>query len=91
MLTKFRPKDTNLYWLHYQVSTNLGLIQSSMSYLYGKRGSAYHWALDLYRRIGLAELDGMREIVSLLMYIALHFYGAFPFFVFSVSKTMRLE
>ena len=86
VLTKFRPKDTNLHVhrLHYQVSTNLGLIQSSMSYLYGKRGSAYHWALDLYRRIGLPELEGMREIVSLLMYIALYFYGAF-LFLLSVS------
>ena len=84
ILTKFRPKDTNLHRMHYQLSTNLGLIQSSMSYLYGKRGSAYHWALELYRRIDFTELDGMREIVSLLMYIELHFYGAFTF-LFPVS------
>ena len=67
VLTKFRPKDTNLHRMHYQMSTNLGLIQSNMSYLYKKRGSTYHWALDLYKRIGLPELEGMREIVSMLI------------------------
>lgn len=65
VLAKFRPKDTNLHRLHYQASTNLGLIQSNMTYLYGKRGSDYHWALDLYKRMGLPELEGMRDLVSL--------------------------
>lgn len=65
VLTKFRPKDTNLHRMHYQTSTNLGLIQSNMSYLYKKHGSSYHWALDLYKRVGLPELEGMREIVSI--------------------------
>lgn len=45
---KFRPKDTELHRLHYQTSTNLGLVQSSMTYLYAKRGSNYHWVLELF-------------------------------------------
>ena len=65
-VAKFCPKDVNLHRLHYQTSTNLGLIQSNMTYLYGKRGSDYHWVLDLYHRMGLPEFDGMREFVSLL-------------------------
>ena len=64
VLAKFRPKDTNLQRLHYQTSTNLGLIQSNMTYLHRKRGVDYHWALDLYRRMGIPELEGMRDLVS---------------------------
>ena len=33
VLTKFRPKDTNLHQIHYEVSTNMGLCQSNMTYL----------------------------------------------------------
>ena len=65
VLPKFWAKDTNLHRLHYQTSTNLGLVQSDMTYLCYKKGSAYHWVLDLYQRIGLPELDGMKEFVSL--------------------------
>ena len=64
VVTKFRPKDTDLHQLHYQTSTNLGLIQSNMTYLYERRGSSYHWILHLYRRMGLPELDGLKEFVS---------------------------
>lgn len=67
VLTKFRPKDTNLHRMHYQASTNLGLIQSNMTYLFKKRGSEYHWATDLYERMGLPQLEGIKEIVSLTM------------------------
>lgn len=67
VLTKFRPKDTNLHRMHYQASTNLRLIQSNMTYLFEKRGSEYHWATDLYERMGLPQLEGIKEIVSLTM------------------------
>ena len=63
VLTKYCPKHTNLHRLHYQVSTNIGLIQSSMTYLFGRRRSSYHWAIELYERMGLPQLKGMREIV----------------------------
>ena len=60
---KFRPKDTALHRLHYQASTNLALIQSSMTYLYEKRGSGYHWIIDLFERMGISPFEGMREQV----------------------------
>ena len=63
VLLKFCPKDTGLH--HYQTSTNLGLIQSSMSFLCSKRGCNYHWVLELFRRMGLPELDSMRELVNI--------------------------
>ena len=46
--------------------TNPGLIQSHMTYmyLYSRRGSHYHWVLDLYTRMGLPEVDGMKEFGS---------------------------
>ena len=44
---KFRPKDVMLHRLHYQASTNLVLLQSSMTYLFKKRGPEYHWMMDL--------------------------------------------
>ena len=68
VVAKFRPKDTNLHRLHYQASTNFGRIQSSMTYLFQKRGKEYHWILDLYRRMGLPELHGMKEFVCLHVY-----------------------
>ena len=50
---KFRPKDVALQRLHYQASTNLALMQSSMTYLYRRRGPDYHWIIDLFVRMGL--------------------------------------
>ena len=64
IVATFRRKDTNLHRVHYQTATNLGLMQSDMTYLYSRRGSSYHWVLDLYRRMGLPELDGIQEFVS---------------------------
>ena len=89
VVTKFRPKDTNLHRMHYQTSTNLGLIQSSMTFLYGKRGNDYHWVLDLYARMGLPEFDGLREFVSVTFArkeCISHYLFLCPY---SVSKTMK--
>ena len=61
---KFRPKDVGLQKLLYQASTNLALIQASMTYLFKKRGAQYHWMPDLFQRMGLPLLDGMIECVS---------------------------
>ena len=38
VFTKFRAKDQNLQRLHYNVSTNLSLLQSNMTWLFKKRG-----------------------------------------------------
>ena len=64
VLTKFRAKDTNLHQKHYQASTNLGLIQSNMSWLFKEKGAQYHWIVDLYSRMGLPILSGIQEMVS---------------------------
>lgn len=61
--SKFRPKDKNLYQLHYEFSTNLGLCQSNMTYLVKCQGPTYHWVRDLFLRMGLPEVDGVDEIM----------------------------
>jgi len=60
---KFHPKDVGLQRLHYQASTNLALLQASMTYLYEKRGPEYHWILELFQRMGLPLFDGMKDQV----------------------------
>lgn len=64
VLTKFRAKDTNLHQKHYQASTNLGLIQGNMSWLYKEKGAQYHWIVDLYSQMGLQILSRIQEMVS---------------------------
>ena len=61
VLIRFRSKDTNKQCIHYMVTTNLGLLQANMSYLYEKKGASYHWILDLFSRLRLPVLDGMQE------------------------------
>ena len=64
VLTKFRPKDVNLHQLHYEFSTNLGLCQSDMTFLGKCKGSSYHWARDLFAKMGLPEVEGLDDIVT---------------------------
>ena len=35
-----------------------------MTYLTGKKGTGYHWLLDLFRRLKLPILDGMQEALE---------------------------
>ena len=69
VLTKFRAKDINLHQKHYQASTNLGLIQTSMARAYKNRGPKYHWIVDLYSRMGLPMLDGVQEMVCFCFFV----------------------
>ena len=39
--------------LHYVISTNIGLLQANMSYMYTINGPTYHWMLELYSHLGL--------------------------------------
>ena len=50
--------------MHYAVSTNLGLLQSNMSWLYQKHGNTYHWIVELFRRLRLPIFDGMVEALQ---------------------------
>ena len=64
VLTKFRPKDVNLHQLHCEFSTNLGLCQSNMTFLVKRKGSSYHWASDLFAKMGLPEVNSLDDIVT---------------------------
>lgn len=65
VMIRFRSKDTALQRLHYEVSTNLALLQSNMTYMWEKRGKEYHWIPDLYRRLGLPLYQGMEEAYTM--------------------------
>ncbi len=64
VLIRFRPKHIHLERLHYETSTNLGLLQANMTYMYTKRGPSYHWIPDLYQRLRLPVYDGLREVLE---------------------------
>ena len=61
VLIRFRPKHIYLERLHYEASTNLGLLQSNMTYMYEKRGPTYHWVPELYRQLKLPLYEGLQE------------------------------
>ena len=61
VLTRFRSKDKYLQRIHYVVSSNMGLLQSNMTWLTKKKGMSYHWLLDLFGRLKLPIFDGMAE------------------------------
>lgn len=42
VLTRFRSRSVNLHQLHYEFSTNCGLCQSNMSFMYKEEGAGYH-------------------------------------------------
>ena len=61
VLIRFRSKNLSLQRLHYIVSTNLGLLQSNMTWLLKKRGITYHWLLELFMRCKLPIFEGMSD------------------------------
>ena len=65
VLIRFRPKHINLERLHYELSTDLGLLQSNMTYMYEKHGPQYHWIPELYRRLRLPVYDGIQQALVL--------------------------
>ena len=64
VLLRFRSKDVPLERLHYQLSTNLGLLQANLTYMYEKVGTHYHWIPELYRRMKLPVFDGVHEALQ---------------------------
>ena len=58
---RYRPKSISLSNVHYMVFTNLGLLQSKLTYMVEKHGVKYHWLLDLFTRLKLPIFDGMKE------------------------------
>ena len=65
VLIRFRSKHIFLERLHYQLSTNLGLLQVNLTYMHKKLGTHYHWIPELYRRMKLPVFDGIRSITEL--------------------------
>ncbi len=63
VLTRFRTKDKAFHRLHYQLSTNLGLIHANMPYLVKKHGANYHWIKELFAIMELPLFDGMEGIL----------------------------
>ena len=63
---RFRPKHIHLERLHYETATNLGLLQSNMTYMYSKHGPSYHWVPELFRRLGLPIFEGLQEQLEAL-------------------------
>ena len=53
-----RSKNLHLHHLHYITSTNMSFCQSNITYLTGKKGTGYHWMLDLL------ALDGVQEALA---------------------------
>ena len=60
VLIRFRSKSIFLERLHYQLSTDLGLLQANMTYDRKIKGSEYHWIPDLYKRLALPVYDGVQ-------------------------------
>uniref|UniRef100_A0A1X7SXU9 OTU domain-containing protein n=1 Tax=Amphimedon queenslandica TaxID=400682 RepID=A0A1X7SXU9_AMPQE len=66
VLVRYRSKNWNLARLHYHVSTNIGLIQGCMTYLFTKRGPQYHWILDILKRMCLPVVQNLPSILEKL-------------------------
>ena len=59
-LIRFRSKNWNLKRLHYRVSTNLGLLESNLTFMHNVNGVDYHWLPELYDIIGLPDFYGVK-------------------------------
>ena len=42
----------------------MGLCQSNITWLISKKGTQYHWLLDLFSRLQLPLFDGMEEALK---------------------------
>ena len=49
---------------NYNVSTNLELLQSNLTYMHTKHGTGYHWIPELYRRMNLPVFDGVEKALE---------------------------
>lgn len=65
VLIRFRSKHIFLERLHYNLSTDLGLLQSNMTYERKTKGKDYcHWTTKLYRRLNLPIYEGVEEALE---------------------------
>ena len=59
-LIRFRKKCWNIQRVHYITSSNLGLLESNLTFMQNNRGTQYHWLPALYERLGVPDFDGVR-------------------------------
>lgn len=59
-LIRFRKKCWNIQRVHYISATNLGLLESNLTFMQGIRGTFYHWLPELYEKLGVPDFDGVR-------------------------------
>jgi len=64
VLIRFRSKHIFLERLHYQLSTDLGMLQANMTYAQKEKGPAYHWIPHLYKQLKLPVYDGVQEALE---------------------------
>ena len=64
ILIRFRSKHIQLEQVHYELSTDLGLLQANLTAMREKKGPQYHWIPDLYQRLGLQLYEGVQEALE---------------------------
>jgi hypothetical protein len=64
VLIRYRSKTENFSRLAYEVTTNLGLLQSNMTWLHNRKGADYHWFPELLKKMGLPVYDGVVDILK---------------------------
>lgn len=53
-----------MHCLHYQVFTNLGLLQSNQTFMRSLEGLRYHWYLELLKNASMPVYDGIEPTLK---------------------------
>ena len=61
---RFWFKDILFKRLHYELSTNLGLLQFNMTYVHAKLSTSYHWIQDFYSCIKLPVFEAIIKVLQ---------------------------
>ena len=61
---RFRSKYISIQRLHYNLSTNLALLQANLTYMHAIYGTKYHWIPEVFRRMGLPIFEGAQEALE---------------------------
>ena len=64
ILIRFRSKHIQLEKVHYELSTDLGLLQANLTVMKEKKGPQYHWIPDLFQRLVLQLYEGVQEALE---------------------------
>ncbi|XP_064382851.1 uncharacterized protein LOC135331569 isoform X2 [Halichondria panicea] len=64
ILIRFRQKHISLEKSHYELSTELGLLQANLTSMRKNKGPHYHWIPVLYQRLGLPLYTGIEDALE---------------------------